>query len=199
MRLLIVDNTKDLENAKMTPKLLQILDDMKIEYEVVSSRHEVWEQLERLGSDPTHFSGMVLTGGPLCLSESTYISDLSKNILIFLETSLPILGICFGYQVMAAAYGADLEKMKQKKTGWQTVTHCVHPLFRGIPENIPMFQNHHDCVRLVPFGFTRIAWDDEGVVQAIAHRSKPLYGCQFHPEASDKYGKVVIENFITLC
>lgn len=192
--ILVIDNTKDLENAKMTPHLLAILEEMKCEYKVVSTRDDLFAEL------PHPYCGVILTGGPLCLSESNYITDLSKNLVVFLEMKVPILGICFGYQVMAAAYGGDLKKMKNKKTGFQDIHYTNHPLFHHqTTKHMSMYQNHHDYLVNVPYGFKCIATDGEGRIQAIAHQTQPLFGTQFHPEYSQKAGQQIIHNFLSIC
>ena len=196
LHFLIVDNTKDLENAKMTPKLLQILDELKVIYEVVSNRADVFRVLQV--PFPPH-QGIILTGGPLCLSESNFFSDLSKNILIFTHYQVPILGICFGHQVMGATYGADIKRMDEPMTGWQDIMLACHELFMGVGFDQPMFQHHKDILKAVPYGFIVIAHDKDGGIQGIAHKTKPLYGVQFHPENSGEAGFKIIQNFVRIC
>jgi GMP synthase-like glutamine amidotransferase len=192
--LLVIDNTKDLENAIMTPNLLRILDELGVQYSIASTRTELISIIDTMHSEIT---GIILSGGPLCLSGPTQIADMSKNLLVLLSFNVPILGICFGFQVIAAAFGADLVQMSEPITGEQQVAFFDHQLFRDLPRPMvhPMFQHHCDALIEPPHGFKVIACSEKKI-EGIAHNTRPVYGVQFHPERSGAVGKQIIQNFI---
>ena len=87
--ILIIDNTKNLKKAYMTPKLLSYLKSIKIRYIIVSEREEVNKIIYKFKNK---IFGCILTGGPLCLSEEITIDLINKNIAVLLELkNIPIL------------------------------------------------------------------------------------------------------------
>ena len=112
--ILIIDNTKNLKKAYMTPKLLSYLDSLEVKYIVVSNREDV----NNIIYHSLDIKGCILTGGPLCLSEELTIESINKNISILLHLkNIPILGICFGFQIMAASYGGKIDSMDKEESG----------------------------------------------------------------------------------
>lgn len=206
--LLIIDNTKDLKHAVMTPQLLKYLREFGVEYKVVSKRTELHIVLDTIKNQIT---GVILTGGPLCLSEPSSLADFNKNLLVLLSFDVPILGICFGFQVIAGAFGATLRRLTTPEEGLYRVDVQEHPLFEwalGCPDLfrekiakgicVVVYQHHCDTLEECPYGFDVIASSGKQI-EAIAHRTKPIYGLQFHPERSGPVGKQIIKNFVRMC
>ena len=103
--LLIIDNTKDLDMAKMTPKIIDILDKMNVKYIIVSTKKEIINLI----SKNIKLSGIILSGGPLHLSNKKDIDKISKNVLaINYFKNTPILGICFGFHILCYLYGSTI-------------------------------------------------------------------------------------------
>ena len=115
--ILVIDNTKNLKKAFMTPKLIKCLDDSNVEYKILSDRKDLYEILNS-EEEISNILGVILSGGPLCLSEALTIDSINKNIAVLTQLSnTPILGICFGFQVIVACYGGKIISMNREDTG----------------------------------------------------------------------------------
>ena len=111
--ILVVDNSKDLSTAQMTPKLIDFLvRNSRVPIVVASNQDQVRTCLSIF-----RITGAIMSGGPLLLTERTRVDQYSQNIMVLLHAErhrLPVLGICFGMQVMAAAYGGVVTSMREK-------------------------------------------------------------------------------------
>ena len=124
--------------------------------------------------------------------------------------SLPILGICFGHQLLCWAFGAEVDSLpEQVLSRFEDVTVIQSDeIFADFKEGqtIPLAENHHDYVlkdSLDSAGFALIADSASCEVEAVKHKTKPFFGVQFHPERTTiknethPEGHTVIENFYT--
>lgn len=195
--ILIIDNTKNLNKAYMTPKLLLYLKKLNINYVVESERVKVNCIIDKYKSN---IKGAILTGGPLCLSEELTIDSINKNILVLLQLkNIPILGICFGFQIMAASYGGEIKSMNREDIG---IHKCKiiqkSKLLHGLDKNFNVYQSHKDMIVKVPPTFSSIGIDNKNIIQIIENIEEKRYGIQFHPEGLENT-KIIIKNFITIC
>jgi GMP synthase (glutamine-hydrolysing) len=95
------------------------------------------------------------------------------------EQGLPILGVCFGHQLLAAALGGTVEDMDGYEIGYRDVEHGDSPLFEGIDEQFTVFTTHGDAVTELPDGADLLAENDYGIHSfQVGH----AFGVQFHPE-----------------
>ena len=195
--LIIIDNTKNLKKACMTPKLLNYLDKIKIKYLVASTRLEVNRILDEYKKE---IKGAILTGGPLCLSEELTITSINKNIAILLELkNIPVLGICFGFQIMAASYGGEIKSMKKEESGIFKINILRETeLLNGLSNNFNVYQSHKDTVIQLPKSFNIIGIDDNNKIQIIENIKEKRWGVQFHPEGLESTN-VIIQNFVNIC
>ncbi len=141
--------------------------------------------------------GVVISGAPLLVTEvdtSPYLNKLS-----WVKTAdLPILGICFGHQMIGLLHDAFASRMKEDRS-WQTVEAFIEsPIFNRLPDEVEMMEDHCETIS-VPAGFELVASSDACVNEAMQHTSKPIYGVQFHPEVSGNHGRVLLENFVNVC
>lgn len=200
--ILIIDNTKNIEQAKMTPKIIKIMDVMAVAYYIVSSKKELLCLIQNK-SKKESIHGIILSGGPLCLSDGCYYRDISKNIIaltVFKDT--PILGICFGFQVMCDVYGGEISKLDTKNYGLQLIDLSNNNLFllKTMKEKNPnsiMF-SHYDYVKRAPVGFNVLYSSSGKAVIGIENLDQKKFGFQFHPEGSED-GIQIIRNFIYYC
>jgi len=141
--------------------------------------------------------GVVLSGAPILVTEVD-MEPYMKLMKWIKTTSVPVLGICFGHQLIGLIFEAFASKMKEERD-WQTVeTFEDCPLFNRLPNEIEMMKDHCETIS-VPAGFELVAASDKCVNEAMQHSEKPIFGVQFHPEVSGNHGRVVLENFVTIC
>ncbi len=197
--ILVVDNTKNLKKAFMTPKLIKCLKDSNVEYKILSERKDLYIILHN-EDDISNILGVILSGGPLCLSEALTIDSINKNIAVLTQLSnIPILGICFGFQVIVACYGGKIISMNREDTGKVVIyTKNKSKLFKKMGKEFIAYQSHKDKVRDIPPKFQIIAKSSNGIVQGIQNIKLKRYGCQFHPEGYEKTN-IIISNFIDIC
>lgn len=138
--------------------------------------------------------GMILSGGPA----SVYAKGSPIcNERIF-SLGIPVLGICYGMQIMAKMLGGDVERARSREYGRATLTVTDHKmLFKDVPKRSVSWMSHGDRVRRLPRGFRRIALSRNSHIAAFADFKRRLFGVQFHPEvAHTQYGRTIIKNFI---
>lgn len=195
--ILIIDNTKNLNKAYMTPKLLNYLKSIKINYTIVTKREDVNKIIYKFKDE---IFGCILTGGPLCLSEELTIDLINKNIAVLLELKdIPILGICFGYQIMVASYGGKIDSMENEDNGIFEINKTKNSsILNYLPEKFKVFQSHKDKVSELPPTFSIIGVDNENNIQIIENLKDKRWGVQFHPEGLYDT-QIILKNFIDIC
>ncbi|MEV7866603.1 aminodeoxychorismate synthase component I [Streptomyces sp. NPDC088124] len=117
------------------------------------------------------------------------------------RTTLPVLGVCFGHQMIAHLAGASVAAAPEPRHGHLAkVSHEGDPLFAGIPREFVAVRYHSLCVREpLPGELVATAWADDGVIMALRHRDLPQWGVQFHPESiASQYGREILRNFAGL-
>jgi GMP synthase (glutamine-hydrolysing) len=114
----------------------------------------------------------------------------------------PFLGICFGHQLIGAAYGSEVVDLGHNIREFKEVKLVGNdPLFDGLPSSIRVSESHRQALTRVPEGFRHLAESATSQVEAIGHHTRPIYGLQFHPERSDDkhpHGRTIIQNFLRL-
>jgi GMP synthase (glutamine-hydrolysing) len=139
--------------------------------------------------------GIVLSGGPSSVYEPGS-PDLDPAIL---ELGLPVLGICYGFQVMARQLGGEVAKTGAREYGSTAVrlTGDGGVFLGGQPAEQTAWMSHGDSVVRAPDGFDVLASSDSTPVAAFASDERRLYGVQWHPEVKhSQYGQAVLENFL---
>ncbi len=141
--------------------------------------------------------GIIFTGGP----NSVYEKDAPKPDKKIFDMGIPILGICYGMQVMADCLGGSVEKALKNEFGkTETIFNLSHPLFKNIKQNSAVWMSHIDSAANLPSGFIPIAETLNTKNAAMANDVKKLYGIQFHAEVEHtEEGKKIIENFLSIC
>ncbi|MEO7349667.1 MAG: glutamine-hydrolyzing GMP synthase [Terrimesophilobacter sp.] len=140
-------------------------------------------------------AAVILTGGPSSVYEEGAPS-LDAGIL---ELGIPVLGICYGFQVMAKQLGGEVSRTGQREYGATDVllTGEEGPLLAGQPLAQSTWMSHGDSVSAAPDGFTVLASSTSTPVAAFANDERKLYGVQWHPEVKhSEYGQSVLENFL---
>jgi GMP synthase (glutamine-hydrolysing) len=139
--------------------------------------------------------GYILSGGPT----SIYAPGAPHLPLQVLEEDRPLLGICYGMQLLAHVTGGTVAPGKTRQYGSAQVHRAVadDPLFAALPEHISVWMSHSDHVAELPPGFSVLAKADSGMLAAIGDPSRHRYGVQFHPEVNHTpQGVDLIRNFV---
>ena len=145
-----------------------------------------------------HPSRIVLSPGPTHPKDSGICLEILKNI-----ENTPILGICLGHQAFGLVFNGKIEKLEiplHGKTSEITVTDKNSILFKDMPEKFNVMRYHSLYVseENLPEELTVTAKSDDGIIMALEHKTKDIYGIQFHPESFfTEYGKNIIKNFIS--
>jgi GMP synthase (glutamine-hydrolysing) len=144
-------------------------------------------------------SGIILSGGPASVYEENAPS-VSAEVL---AQGIPVLGICYGMQMLAALLGGKVAKSSDREYGIANIRgEWGDPLFLGIEEfrhnmTIQVWMSHGDRIVELPKGFSSIARSGNSPVAAMSNEEKTLYGVQFHPEvAHTPKGKEILSNFL---
>ena len=143
-------------------------------------------------------SRIVLSPGPKHPKDSGICLEILKNI-----ENTPILGICLGHQAFGLVFNGKIEKLETPlhgKTSKITLTDKNSILFKDMPEKFNVMRYHSLYVseENLPEDLTVTAKSDDGIIMALEHKTKDIYGIQFHPESFfTEYGKNIIKNFIS--
>jgi GMP synthase (glutamine-hydrolysing) len=146
-------------------------------------------ELERRGA-----KAVILSGGPA----SVYDTDAPRADPAIWSGRIPVLGICYGLQLMAHELGGEVVPSAKREYGpaTVTVTHAAG-LFGGIDREQPVWMSHGDEILRPPEGFTATAQTDASPYAGLADPGRNLYGIQFHPEVvHTPIGREVLRNFV---
>jgi len=120
------------------------------------------------------------------------------NLEFVKKAKIPVLGICFGHQVIGMLYGAKAHIGEMIDKNEQVRVLEENGLFAGIAKEAVFREEHREFIDL-PQGFELLAKSQTCANEAMRHKTKKLYGTQFHPEASGESGKKVLKNFLNMC
>ena len=145
---------------------------------------EIWER------NPI---GVVLSGGP----ESVYGDGAPAAPDGVLAPPVPVLGVCYGMQLLARESGGDVRPAPRRSYGPAELAHDGNGrLFAGVPERFRAWASHGDLVHALPEGFRRTAGTGQARIAAFENPGRRLYGVQFHPEVvHTEHGADILRNF----
>jgi anthranilate synthase/aminodeoxychorismate synthase-like glutamine amidotransferase len=143
---------------------------------------------------PSH---IILSPGPCSPAEA----GISTGIVRTFGAVMPIFGVCLGHQCIGAAYGGDIVRAGRPRHGRTSiVTHDGSSVFAGLPSPLRVTRYHSLVIApaSLPSSLRVIASAaDDGEIMAVAHRSHPVVGVQFHPEsAATEYGYAILDRFL---
>lgn len=190
--LVVVNNNvhDDVMQTQATRKLLAFLTQLDEPFRLVSSVRDLRDIIGDSG-----VSGIILSGSDLRLTEPLCPEKIAVTNTLLSNCRVPVLGICFGHQLLALLGGGALSRLPQPRQGMARVGPV---LSNPVVEEGTYMQNHKDYVTKVPFGWIPLAQTGD-VVEIMCHKSKPWIGVQFHPELSGFDGRRVLWNFLQLC
>ncbi|MDX2934859.1 aminodeoxychorismate synthase component I [Streptomyces ipomoeae] len=189
MRTLLLDNYDS-----YTFNLYQLIADINGQEPVVMVNDDPMLSSLRL----ENFDNIVVSPGPGRPQNPRDVGLLGD---LLRRTTLPVLGVCFGHQMIAHLAGASVVAAPEPKHGHLAkVSHEGDPLFAGIPREFVAVRYHSLCVQEpLPEELVATAWADDGVLMALRHRELPQWGVQFHPESiASQYGREILQNFAEL-
>ena len=139
--------------------------------------------------------GIILSGGPA----SVYAPKAPLPAAGLFELGIPILGICYGLQLIAQFMKGTVEPGTKREYGKGTLTvkdpECA--LFRNLPKTLQVWNSHGDKLTRLPKGFKSVAVTDNSDYAAVEHRPKEIFGLQFHPEVvHTPLGRDIVANFV---
>lgn len=156
--------------------------------EVISRKTPIEEIKKR---KPT---GIIFTGGP----NSVYAENAPRIEKEIFELGIPVLGICYGCQLMAYTLGGTVSTAEMREYGKTETNYDIQSkLFNNLPETGISWMSHTDYISKLPEGFKSSAHSDSCPAAAIENEDKKLYGIQFHPEVNHtENGVAMLKNFL---
>ncbi len=148
-----------------------------------------WEKIA-----PLNPKGFILSGGPA----SVYEENAPLAPAYVYEKHLPVLGICYGMQVVTKQLGGEVTPGTKREYG-HAIMHISQedsPLLTGLPESTSVWMSHGDKIEEMPPGFKALAYTENSPMAVIGNKNK-IYGLQFHPEVvHTPEGKTILKNFV---
>lgn len=162
------------------------------ESKVYSEIHPHNYPLEKIIIDKP--SGIILSGGPMSVYDKD-APDITKEIF---ELGIPVLGLCYGLQLIALHHSGKVEPAKNREYGKAHIDILANDfLLNEIKNNSIVWMSHGDYITEVPLGFKITAKTENSPICAISNPDKKIYGLQFHPEvAHTEEGNKIINNFL---
>ncbi len=160
----------------------------------------VYSEIVFPGSDPTALQdaiGVIFSGGPF----SVYSDEAPKTHPGWFELDIPLLGLCYGHQIINARLGGEVKRGDQSEFGPAELSpEATHPLFAGLSKRTVVWMSHGDEVVRLPPGFRVIATTRDCPIAAVASDTQRFYGLQFHPEVTHTpEGNRILRNFLEMC
>ncbi len=154
-------------------------------------------QLEELMR--TGVARIILSGGPSSVySDPPNLSSMICERVKEGQMKLPLLGVCYGHQMIAHAFGAKVAKGKSAEYGLGGVEiDDEDVIFKGVPKKIRAWVSHYDEAKELPKGFVGLAHSESCAIEAMRHKERPIFGVQFHPEVwHTEHGEDIVRNFL---
>ncbi|MFI8073170.1 aminodeoxychorismate synthase component I [Streptomyces sp. NPDC086033] len=192
MKTLLIDNYDS-----YTYNLFQLVAEVNGEEPVVVLNDAVGA-LPGLGAFLAGFDNVVVSPGPGHPAEPR---DFGLSTAVLAASPIPVLGVCLGHQGIALGEGGRVGPAPEPRHGHlSTVRHDGRDLFRGLPQDFTAVRYHSLAVsEPLPQALEATAWAEDGVLMGLRHRSRPLWGVQFHPESVlTDYGHRMLVNFRNL-
>jgi GMP synthase (glutamine-hydrolysing) len=141
--------------------------------------------------------GIVLSGGP----DSVFEKGAPRCDPKLFDLGVPVLGVCYGMQLMSHLLGGQVRRSGQREYGQATFEASSGAmLLRGLPSRLRVWMSHGDDIRTPPKGFSTVGATETNPVAAMEDRERRLFGLLFHPEvAHSEQGSAVLANFLDVC
>jgi len=150
-------------------------------------------EIQAMLADPP--AAIFLSGNPALIRDTG--TDFLTDFAALRDLTIPILGICFGHQVIGMLYGAEVTVGNEDRSLRQLEILQENRLFTGLSGE-HLFQEDHTEEVALPEHFIHLASSSHCFNEAMMHRELPMYGVQFHPESSAAAGERLLRNFLAL-
>lgn len=145
-----------------------------------------------------NLKGIILSGGPASVLEkdSPFLSE--ENFSFIRNNNIPVLGLCYGFHLIAKYYGGKIHKSKHREYGHTLIgISKKSDLFSGIKKDLKVWMSHGDSINRLPDNFSITSKSKNGIISSYENKEKKLYGLQYHPEVHHtESGKEILNNFI---
>jgi para-aminobenzoate synthetase len=157
---------------------------------VIRNDEMTWGEISKL-----EFDSIIISPGP---GHPERQRDFGVSMDVIRNALVPVLGVCLGHQGIAAAFGGKVVTTAPVHGYASEIIHGGDQLFQGIPARFSAIRYHSFAVvEPLPAVLRKIAWTEDGVVMALRHITRPLWGVQFHPESvCTEYGVDLVRNFL---
>ena len=194
MKIVVVNNYKELNQAERAVQNIEKCTGQSVE-KIDYKEPDLYSGV--VGSGPDL---IILTGSSSLLSKPRTGELFQPEMDLVRKAKFPILGICYGHQIIGSAFGAPMRDLGQMLRGYEKVSVVrKHPLFDGLPSDLVVAESHRQELTKVPSEFQHLAQSTMSKVEAMVHRSRPIFGVQFHPERSNDdhpHGRIIIQNLL---
>lgn len=153
--------------------------------------------LDRL--EPFHvqaYKSVIISGAPILLTKEDP-SKYLKKLAFLKDLDVPVLGVCFGHQILGMLFGSEILKCEEDREEQKIQIVNRSTLFNATDKELVFQEDHCECITL-PNDFTLIASSQTCQVEVMQHKQKKMYGVQFHPEVSGRNGVELLKKFLTI-
>jgi len=141
-----------------------------------------------LPSSDINFDGIIISGSLSSPKDSKpWLNELESYLVKKIEANVPIFGICFGHQFLGRTLGSikNVRNAKTPELGWTKIKKlCESKILKNLPSEFYSLSSHYEEISELPSCLINLAESNDCAIQAYAHKEKPLFGVQFHPEKS---------------
>jgi GMP synthase (glutamine-hydrolysing) len=196
LKIVVVNNYMKLDQAERTIQSIEKITGSNVE-EIDFGAPDLHTRVVEYRPDL-----VILTGSSALLSKQRTRELFQPEMDLVRSAKFPILGICYGHQIIGTAFGTSMRDLGQMQRGYEKISIVQkHPLFDGLPSDLVVAESHRQELTEVPDEFQHLARSTTSKVEAIAHRTKRIYGVQFHPERSNDdhpHGRMILQNLLKL-
>lgn len=207
MRIKIIEEAHTLKNVCHMTRMILLIDNYdsfvfnlaryleELGQETVVVRNDAASVDEIAARNP---QAILISPGPCTPTEA----GVSLDVIRKLGETTPMLGVCLGHQAMGAVFGGQIVRAPEPVHGRTSlIQHTGEGIFAGLPSPLRATRYHSLIVEeaTLPDCWSVTAQSDDGLIMGLAHRSRPLYGVQFHPESIlTDHGHQLLANFLRL-